>query len=453
MGETRRKPSKRSLKAQQKTETLGKMAPGLRFHVLSESSPPYSDSIPKSIKPRSKIQPSSPAVSGVLDNSPVQVCYLGASKGYGLVAATRIPPGTLVLEEEPVIRLTEEEEEEEEDRSQVEDLIQARLQSLSATIKKNFKHLHDTDKAGFTVERSIYYSNCYNLSAFRSRHGGSCLGLKAARINHSCIPNVQFSFVESDLSHPTALQNSLSIPFASEDMTDANPNTWSQKGLMRFHAIRAIRRGEEILSNYDSAYLTARERRLSQQSYYGFQCDCRACSETDGGAKSNDNRTKMIQYRRAVREAEMKWRAGAVGRNPATETDYDTKNRGWDRMAGLSEEQQRLNAMGNAVDIKSSTRHTSNYKMKDEIPAIIDTLQNLARILRDEKLFGIELADTYNKLAKWSERADDLEGVKTWLKTERETCLIAFGEDSRQVRKIDERLQRLEWSNKNKAKA
>ena len=449
MGETRRKPSKRSLKAQQKREILGKMAPGLRFQVLSESSPPYDDSIPESTKPRSKIQPSSPAVSLVLDNSLVQVCDLGASKGFGLVAATRIRPGTLVLEEEPVIRLTEEEE---ADSSQVEDLIQARLQSLSATIKKNFKHLHDTDRAGFTVEQSIYYSNCYNLSAFRSRNGGSCLGLKAARINHSCIPNVQFSFVEADLSRPTTLQNSLSPP-ASEDMTDASPSTGSQKGLMRFHAIRTIRSGEEILSNYDSAYLTARERRLSQQSYYGFQCDCRACSETDGGAKSNDNRMKMIQYRRTLREAEMKWRAGAVDRNPATETDYDTKDRGWDQMAGLSEQQQRLNAMGNAVDIKSSTRYFNNYKMKDEIPAIIVTLQNLARVLRDEKLFGIELVDTYNKLAKWSERADDMEGVNTWLKTERETCLTAFGADSRQVRKIDEKLQRLERSNKDKVQA
>jgi hypothetical protein len=69
---------------------------------------------------------------------------------------------------------------------------------------------------------SIYYSNCYNVNRFLKNppNGGSAVGALASMINHSCLPNLLFSY---DGMH----------------------------GRMLFYAIQNIPRWKELCKNYE----------------------------------------------------------------------------------------------------------------------------------------------------------------------------------------------------------
>ncbi|KAK5937507.1 hypothetical protein PMZ80_010127 [Knufia obscura] len=453
MGQTREKKlSNRNLKSQQKQQTGGELVPELPSQtqpaiVLSHIK---HASTPNGL-PRKSHRPFPSSVKDFIsskrvDTSLIQVHDFGPGKGLGLVATRKIEPGTLVLEEEPVIRLTEEEE---RDSSQLHDLLQSRYQCLTDIDKAEFRNLHDTKKTDFSPRQSIYWSNDYNLKAPRSQYGGSCLGLKASRINHSCTPNVQFSFMEPESLTSSSAADPVSAESASEgddassvtsiDHDDAGAPQNCKNGVMRFYAIRPIKRGGEIVSNYDSAYLTSEQRQLNQRVYYGFQCDCSVCRpDTDGNAISDGRRKKMIRYRHMVKDAEQRWRARAIDAHPRRQLEVTSK---------LDSEHTMAHAAYTA-----SSPNISLSSMKPEISSIIETLECLVDLLKREGLNGVELADVYSKLAKWSERADDMDAVEEWLKKEHATCIIAFGADSRRVKKVEERLDLLERSDKGKVK-
>lgn len=90
-----------------------------------------------------------------------------------------------------------------------------------------------------------------------------------SRVNHSCLPNVQFSF-EEDL--PDDFSMSPPQDYAEHDVvaTDAEACSYNRnQGIMLFHTIKDIPAGKEVMSNYESAYLLASDRQLKQQMHYG----------------------------------------------------------------------------------------------------------------------------------------------------------------------------------------
>lgn len=359
MGQTReKKPSKRTLKAEVAVDPA---APVL-VSKQSSSQPPVR-SIPTT------------EAEAEYDPSVVEVRYT-ENKGYALFATRRIPPGTLILQEEPLIRLTRDEEVE----SNTEDLLVQRYNGLHKNIQRQYKQLHDSKKSDFSRTKSIYFSNCYNLNGDRSIHGGSCIGSTASRINHSCIPNVQFSFTESDDSPQSAL-----TPMK-----------------MMFHAIKPIAKDKEILSNYENIFLTSVQRRQRLQMYYGFQCDCEACSGSVSGhpfwASSDHRRRELVRLKH--------------------ETD--------------SAEQQ-----------KQKQQQQNELQRSDELENTIASLQRVEVLLVKEGLCGDPVARVYADLARWSVQANRPDEARKWLGCERRVCVMGFGVNSRRARDTDRRIAEL----------
>jgi len=328
-------------------------------------------------------------------------------RGLGLFAAHRIREGALVLAEVPTLRFVGDEEADEE----FDQRLRQRYNGLPRESRNSCLKLHNSKKAGFSKLKSIYFSNCYNLEPPRSVHGGSCVGITASRINHSCVPNVQFSFEEEA---PTWLFQSLDYDSSGSEVTASgithSDTAASPLGVMLFHAIKDIQAGKEIVSNYESAYLLAASRQLKQQMYYGFICDCQACVGLNVGNQhwsySDDRRRAMIMCRRRVDQAEGEWQSEG-------------------RCLGSSH--QKLEGGGGT-----------------ECGQVIATLERLADLLGKEGLRGVELANTYKELAKWSQRAGDHDAAKKWCLHERNTSIIAFGAWSRRVEEVDQRLDELD---------
>lgn len=311
MGETRtKKPSKRALKANQKTECTPDVTELSRDTLVQTTdicneAPSNTHLTPPTLS--SKTSHTSLLTSGSAqswqgshnsesyDSSRVEV-RLTSNKGYALFATSTIQKGSIVLAEVPVIRLTALDECR---KSQAEEILQEKFDHLPKAFQRDFKKLHDTRKDGFSRIRSIYHSNCYNLDGSRSVHGGSCIGLKASRINHSCIPNVQFFFEE-------AVPESLLEECKSRDGDASHDGDHDARtGIMIFRALRRIARGKEIVSNYESIYATRTHRQFQLQIHYGFRCDCDACVGAEQSLqRDDDRRLTMMMLRNKVNAVE-----------------------------------------------------------------------------------------------------------------------------------------------------
>ena len=97
--------------------------------------------------------------------------------------------------------------------------------------------------------------------------------IKAARLNHSCLPNVWVNW-NCDLQ-PVGLPG--------------------PPGFLTVYAIRPIKRGEEIVMDYQNAnYLHPRNnRRKSLKGNYNFECQSPACQDGDRSDLSESRRAKM----------------------------------------------------------------------------------------------------------------------------------------------------------------
>lgn len=249
----------------------------------SASTTPCSTSFTGSIPSTSLTAASSTPSSD--DESTTPCCEIQSTpdRGQALFSARRIRPGTLIFAEEPLIALSKELEESYE-------AIEAAFSALSKREKKAYGALFDAKKSRMSTTVSIYYSNCYSTESFvgaqvsdNTLEGGSCIGKLSSRINHSCVPNVCFSFLPPSLAH--------------------------RRGQMRFYAIKAISKGKELLSNYDkSIFETSRRRQQKYLLHYGFRCTCEAClPQTDFWTRSDERRRAMRDAVSSVKGLEKKW--------------------------------------------------------------------------------------------------------------------------------------------------
>jgi hypothetical protein len=84
-----------------------------------------------------------------------------------------------------------------------------------------------------------------------------------SRLNHSCIPNVNFAY------HPFLRQET-------------------------FHVIRDIVAGEELTIMYIDGTMRTRSQRQQELSRWGFQCTCPACEDTVQGRQKEEKRVALF---------------------------------------------------------------------------------------------------------------------------------------------------------------
>ncbi|RMZ90238.1 hypothetical protein DV736_g2504, partial [Chaetothyriales sp. CBS 134916] len=200
--------------------------------------------------------------------------------GLALTAARRIPAGTLVLSEPALIKIPLSAE---NDSS----AIDTEVNDLPKSERKQFLLLFNAKKGSGHVSQAwgIYNSNCYNIEAFDDE-GGSCIGVMSSRINHSCLPNLTFSYIP-------AAQVTMAMTAGLSPVDEPNA---LRCGMMQFRTIKNISKGKELLSNYEKSIFVGRKARTERlRRYYGFDCECEACAPPSEFWVRSDARRKVME--------------------------------------------------------------------------------------------------------------------------------------------------------------
>lgn len=202
-------------------------------------------------------------------------------KGIGLYATRKIPIGTRLICEAPLLQI----------RSNDITLVLDAYRSLPKTSKEIYDRLHAYAPTELNLEQDILLkfgvmSNKSELaqhlkimSIFSANDfllADQCaLGVfeNVSRINHSCIPNVHFS------------------------------NNAELSGKETVHAARDIEEGEELVANYIGGranYQRAEQRRKYLSKHYGFVCQCDACSNNPVSDANREVCTFMVTSQRWI---------------------------------------------------------------------------------------------------------------------------------------------------------
>jgi len=200
-------------------------------------------------------------------------------KGRGLVAATDLSVGTVLITEQPLMvakPLTS--------GGSMDEIIAA-FEKLSNEEKEKVLCLHDpginhvsmlkllTSKSTYTEADEkilrIFFGNSIDLCSHEEMNvNKSGLYPTISLINHSCVPNVVWSWLLADRS----------------------------RRVKQVKVIREIKEGEEILASYchyiDIFPTKAERRRLLMN--WNFNCQCKLCSLTGEELKANDGTRKEI---------------------------------------------------------------------------------------------------------------------------------------------------------------
>ncbi|KAK4544973.1 hypothetical protein LTR36_003878 [Oleoguttula mirabilis] len=198
-------------------------------------------------------------------------------KGFALFAATFIPIGTRIICERPLIRLAE---------NQVH-LAWEPYCRLGKKQKAAYDKLHYFKPEHMDLERvsrsylvggqdnnpnaddiaELVAEQVRVMGTFAANNFATGAGLSvfetAARLNHSCVPNVHHSF---------------------------NPKINQQT----VYAMRDILPGEELVTTYlggPASYFIRSQRLETLRHGYGFSCTCPACSDTTG---QSDTRREVL---------------------------------------------------------------------------------------------------------------------------------------------------------------
>ncbi|KAL2063235.1 hypothetical protein VTL71DRAFT_5040 [Oculimacula yallundae] len=159
-------------------------------------------------------------------------------KGLGVFALCDIPPQSVLLCEEPLVVL--------QDDGARADPLDATVNALSPERRKSFFSLYSYSRnKNESLSRSIVYSNGYSIM------NDLATGLfeTASRINHSCVPNSQYTWKD----------NIGRIVF------------WNRFKLLA---------GEEVTVDYG-------HKRNYLKRIYGFDCTCGGCTDPGSDARSD----------------------------------------------------------------------------------------------------------------------------------------------------------------------
>ena len=180
-----------------------------------------------------------------------------AGRGLGVVALVALAPGTLVMEDRPLVTVPAHIHQpyytlsptQEQAGADLEAHLAASVAALGEEDRRDFWSLADCKAGGGAkTECGVYFTNCYMLGESKAASTGVLPNI--SRVNHSCRPNTEFSWSESG-------------------------------GVEELRVSRAIAPGEELTDCYLDLTAQGRDtgagRRELLQAAYGFWCQCEVC--------------------------------------------------------------------------------------------------------------------------------------------------------------------------------
>ena len=180
-------------------------------------------------------------------------------RGMGCIATRDILLGERVLAESPLFTISK-------DLYYESHAIEAAVERLEDEQRARFYNLCQSENVYGRKRRphGIFQNNALPLGL--SKDAGYGLFPTAARLNHSCTPNVSHSY---------------------------NSNLMKEM----IHAGRLIKEGEELLTSYIQPDQTRERRQQYLKKHFGFLCDCSACGLVNEGdeavGRSNERRSRL----------------------------------------------------------------------------------------------------------------------------------------------------------------
>lgn len=194
-----------------------------------------------------------------------------AGKGFGVFAKRKVAKGECILVESPIFVVEEQcllaHEQQLADFKRcgcIEDDVESKLVSLlevaSAECRSSFWLLCDSFTYSGTSACGILLSNGIGVGSTLKDSGIFSTG---SRFNHSCLPNMCYSWQE-------------------------------ESNTCLFHAACEIEQGQELTLSYISAYMPTDMRQQVLMGRYKFECMCYSCSlDTQARAVSDARRCRM----------------------------------------------------------------------------------------------------------------------------------------------------------------
>ena len=179
-------------------------------------------------------------------------------KGKGLVAIEKIPKGTRILSEEPIITIPRNEPVSERLRTS----ICKQVDALSKRQREAFLSMHNIYPYENAAEQYLGIIQTNSLPAETDVDEGGIF-LEACRINHACDNNAQKNWNENIKRHTV-------------------------------HALRDISKDEEITIYYLGMDKKREDRREALRAKLGFTCMCRLCSLPLEQSQESDRRLEDI---------------------------------------------------------------------------------------------------------------------------------------------------------------
>ena len=214
-------------------------------------------------------------------------------KGQGLFATAQLPVGTIVIQESPFFTAPDLIGDHDAVCYAVEEIV-SKFRRLTDEQKNQVLSLHDPDHtpgwlcvphpspdpgptfllpfafADETEKKAvrIFSENCIGLCHREGTIDRSAMYKTISRINHSCAPNVVWSWILGDKS----------------------------KVEKQMRVVREIKEGEEILVRYWGAFtFPSRDERQARLRDWNFICNCEVCSLTGDELIENEKVRKKIR--------------------------------------------------------------------------------------------------------------------------------------------------------------
>ncbi|KAJ8129226.1 hypothetical protein O1611_g4403 [Lasiodiplodia mahajangana] len=194
-----------------------------------------------------------------MDQNPLYAIRDVPGKGKGLVAIEEIPEGTRILCEDPIVTVPQGEP----NIPRLRATVARQVDALEPSLRQAFLSMHNIYPHENSVEK--LYWGIIQTNALPVENGdiASAIFLEACRINHACDRNAQKSWNDNIKKHTV-------------------------------HALRGIKKGEEITIYYLGIDKSRDSRIKSLKDKFGFFCSCRLCSLSPEKSRESDRRLDRI---------------------------------------------------------------------------------------------------------------------------------------------------------------
>ena len=223
-------------------------------------------------------------------------------KGKGVIATRKIKKGDVVMMEKPVLVLDKG-----GNNYNPEDLsFTEQFMKQPKKIREEILDLHHErpEESNFLLKLfDIFNCNNIGIDVGIGSSSGQAVYLNISRLNHSCSPNVVWSYKRSNMI------------------------------MKEVRALRDIDVGEELSATYlgNNVFATSSERRIQLQKSWKFECKCRLCNLPDDEQEENDKKRMMMN--------KLHWRTPTLKMSGRFEEAFESE---WTKLALMMEMEEDL---------------------------------------------------------------------------------------------------------------